>query len=383
MTTDQRREIKVDGDLNPHFNQQEVRFNSTQRLKPRPKQKGVNVKFIAIGMMVVGLVGFGVLTAVQYFAPDAGQVAEVPVLKADEKPDRIVPDEKGGVEIPHRDKAIFTRLKPGAGVNVEEVIIQEPEKPIVQKRDAIPSETTEAEKLSGLSDDKARDMLQVEHKDKPGMSSSSAVVAEKVTSTPFDLNKAIMNSEETQQKILDEDDDEVHEPVLKSVDSTPYINSMDEQSPKQVASSEPIAVSDPISDDVLSKTTGRQRRAPDIEVIEKKGSLKDEPVVNDKVAMAAPKIEKSAPAPQAKSADAQFRVQLGSMKTREASKEEWARLQKMNPELRSLELFVDEVNIPEKGTFYRIQGGRITREEAASLCSTLKKKNTACFVVKG
>lgn len=382
MTTDQRREIKVDGDLNPHFNQQEVRFNSTQRLKPRPKQKGVNVKFIAIGMMVVGLVGFGVLTAVQYFAPDAGQVAEVPVIKSDEKPDRIVPDEKGGVEIPHRDKAIFTRLKPGAGVNVEEVIIQEPEKPIVQKRDAaIPSEPTEAEKLSGPSDDKAPDMLQVEHKDKPGISSSSAVVAEKVTSTPFDLNKAIMNSEETQQKILDEDDDEVHEPVLKSVESTPYQNLADEQPPKQVASSEPIVVSDPISEDVLAKTSGRQR--PDIEVIEKKGSLKNEPVSNEKVAMAAPKVDKAAPAPQAKASDAQFRVQLGSMKTREASKEEWARLQKMNPELRALELFVDEVNIPEKGTFYRIQGGRVTREEAASLCSTLKKKNTACFVVKG
>lgn len=376
MTMDQRREIKVDGDLNSHFNQQEVRFNNTQRLKTRPKQKGINVKFIAIGMMVVGLIGFGILTAVQYFVPTSGQVAEVPVIKADDKPDRVVPDEKGGVDIPHRDKAIFTRLKPGAGVNVEEVIIQEPEKPMVQKKEtaAIPAETTEAEKLSSISSD---------HKEVPGLSKSETVVAEKVTSTPFDLNKAIMSSEETQQKILDEDDDEVHEPALKSVDNTPYAAPAEEKMPKQVASSEPIVVTEPISEEVLAKSSGRQRRGPDIEVVEKKGSLKDEPVQNEKVAMAAPKIEKAAPAPQAKGTDAQFRVQLGSMKTRDASKEEWTRLQKMNPELRPLDLFIDEVNIPEKGTFYRIQGGKVTREEAASLCSTLKKKNIACFVVKG
>ena len=76
------------------------------------------------------------------------------------------------------------------------------------------------------------------------------------------------------------------------------------------------------------------------------------------------------------------RIQLAAVKTEEAAKTEWARLQKLHPDvLGSLSLHVERFEKSASEVFYRIQAGPIQDKAAAKeICAQLKQKNQACIV---
>lgn len=79
-----------------------------------------------------------------------------------------------------------------------------------------------------------------------------------------------------------------------------------------------------------------------------------------------------------------FRLQLGALKTEEAAKSEWLKLQRQNSDvLGKLSLSVSRVALGAKGTYYRIQAGPIADEaKAAQDCAALKSRKIACILVK-
>ena len=79
-----------------------------------------------------------------------------------------------------------------------------------------------------------------------------------------------------------------------------------------------------------------------------------------------------------------FRLQLGALKTEEAAKGEWLKLQRQNSDvLGKLSLSVSRVELGAKGTYYRIQAGPIADEaKAAQDCAALKSRKIACILVK-
>jgi cell division septation protein DedD len=96
------------------------------------------------------------------------------------------------------------------------------------------------------------------------------------------------------------------------------------------------------------------------------------------------------PAPAAKGAPSQistgsgYRLQLGALKTEDAAKAEWQKLQKQQADvLGKLSLTVSRVDLGAKGVYYRIQAGPVADADAAAQdCAALKSRNVGCILVK-
>lgn len=98
---------------------------------------------------------------------------------------------------------------------------------------------------------------------------------------------------------------------------------------------------------------------------------------------AAPPAAKIAP-PVSSATGGGYRLQLGALKTAEAAKQEWLRLQRREPDvLGRLSLTVSRIDLGAKGTYYRIQAGPIADAAAAAQsCAALKSRNIGCILVK-
>jgi hypothetical protein len=98
------------------------------------------------------------------------------------------------------------------------------------------------------------------------------------------------------------------------------------------------------------------------------------------VAAAAP--APAVPKPAKAAGPGGYRVQLAAVRSQDAAAAEWAKLQKANPELGSLQLNVVQVELPDKGTFYRVQAGPLSDQGSADqLCGALKARSQGCIVV--
>lgn len=106
---------------------------------------------------------------------------------------------------------------------------------------------------------------------------------------------------------------------------------------------------------------------------------KPAPVVAKPVTL--PKAAEPAPKPaQGK----RYRVQIASLRTAEAAKREWAkRVKQSGGALAGLTLFVKRVDIPKRGTYFRVQAGPLPDKTAARrVCATLKQRKIGCLVVQ-
>lgn len=95
----------------------------------------------------------------------------------------------------------------------------------------------------------------------------------------------------------------------------------------------------------------------------------------------APPVEKGAPAPLASAGS--YRIQLGAVRSSEAAEKEWKQLAAAHQEiLGGLTLRVQTVNLPDKGTYYRIQAGTFAdAAEAKKACEALVTRKQGCLVV--
>lgn len=78
------------------------------------------------------------------------------------------------------------------------------------------------------------------------------------------------------------------------------------------------------------------------------------------------------------------RVQLGSLRSAEAAKEEWARLKREQPELLGkLSAIAVKADLGDKGVYYRVQAGPLPDGAAAErLCGELRQRKLGCSLVR-
>ncbi len=77
-----------------------------------------------------------------------------------------------------------------------------------------------------------------------------------------------------------------------------------------------------------------------------------------------------------------FGIQVASMRSDEAALQEWRRLQRRYPDpLRGLTLDVRVADLGERGIYYRVIGGSVSRERAGEICAALQAQNVGCRVV--
>lgn len=85
--------------------------------------------------------------------------------------------------------------------------------------------------------------------------------------------------------------------------------------------------------------------------------------------------------PQA--AAGRYRVQLASMGSQAAARQEWLRLQRQVPDLLStLPVTIERAEIAGRGTFFRVQAGGMGRADANRLCNQLKGRGLSCLIVR-
>ena len=103
---------------------------------------------------------------------------------------------------------------------------------------------------------------------------------------------------------------------------------------------------------------------------------------------AAPELAAAVPAPPVQTAawtpSGAYVVQLASLRARAGTRPAWVRLQRAHPMLLGdRELAVQEVDLGERGIFYRVQAGFFPdRAGASDLCRALKARQQDCLVVK-
>jgi SPOR domain len=95
---------------------------------------------------------------------------------------------------------------------------------------------------------------------------------------------------------------------------------------------------------------------------------------------------KSAPKPPAQQATLPdgVRVQLASVRSAEAARDEWTRLKQDNPDLLGkLSAVAVRADLGERGIWYKIEVGPLpTKEAAARLCGEMKQRDLGCQLVR-
>ena len=79
-----------------------------------------------------------------------------------------------------------------------------------------------------------------------------------------------------------------------------------------------------------------------------------------------------------------FRVQIAAVRSQQRAEAEWQRVQRKNPDVLSgLTLMTQQINLgADKGIFFRIQAGPLSRQQAAKICQVLKSRKQACILVR-
>lgn len=94
--------------------------------------------YLTLGIAVVA-VGAIVATGLHFLGGKPGVGTGVPVIKADERPLKIRPDDRGGMQVPNQDKLVYERMEQGEGDAKVERLLPPPETPQVPVRGETPA----------------------------------------------------------------------------------------------------------------------------------------------------------------------------------------------------------------------------------------------------
>jgi hypothetical protein len=239
-------------------------FGETRDEEARPRFRGLVASLIAL--LVLGVFSAGLWFAYMQglrHATVGREAVDVPLIRADERPTKVKPENPGGMEIPDRDKLIYTQKRPAV-----EHLLPPPETPMAR-----PTATRAA---------------------------SPVPAAPSATAPP------------------------------------PDAVAVQQAQPQQPAAKPPSAP----------------------------------------VAAAKPSAVPEAPAKAHGT-----RLQLGSVRSEEAARQEWERIKRANTDLlASVAATPARADLGEKGVYYRIQTGPLA--DADRICSELKRRNVGCIIAR-
>jgi cell division septation protein DedD len=120
-----------------------------------PRQgMGMIAKLLAGTAITVGVVALaGVVWYAYQQGIRSGAEAAAPVITAEEDPVKRRPEEPGGLDVPHQDKLIFTRLAPGQAEEPLERLLPPPEEP--GERPEAPAETAAVDAMESAAGEPA------------------------------------------------------------------------------------------------------------------------------------------------------------------------------------------------------------------------------------
>ena len=294
--------------------------------------------WIGAGVLALALIVLGALVIVSSSrGPDAPKdVAQLPVIHAEEKPFKVRPENPGGMDIPHQDKLIYQRLRGEERPIKVERLLSEPEKPLPPPEPApLPTEpnpgTTPV--AGGDTDPAAADAIE-------------RSIVERGLIQPPGADATEPGAEEG---MLPED-------------------AADGETADGEAAGSKSATGIPVPQPRPSTRSGQT------------AALAPPPAP----ATAAATAPASPTPPPAAAASGSFRIQLGAFASPDKVDAEWRRLQAQHPGLLgALKPESSRVEVPDRGTLYRLRAGPIEGEDRArALCQDLVRRGAGCLVVQ-
>lgn len=275
------------------------------------------VRYIALGLGLCLVVGVAFMLMGDNNPSSDG--SNIPVVKADTTPYKILPEEIGGMAVPNQHSTIFETLAGQDKKRVENLLADE-EQPMTK------AEIMPEEKVTETVDEKTEENIV----EKP--------VTEKVT------------------MVDPKADTTKPEPMPAPPEAG------------EVANTEPSAAPSKILMDEVKKS-------------EEPKSIEAK-IITDIKAESKPKEELKTETSKTETLAGSKSVQFAAVKSDPEARALWKKLQSQNPELSAYTLRVQKADLNEKGVFYRVQVAGLSADSASSLCAKVKSRGGSCMVVK-
>lgn len=365
----------------PRFGQQgSQQYGYSSYDMPPPGKKGlvekmfgpgvadkVSSPLFATGALLLAGVAFAGIIIAAY--PDSDQ-ADIPVVEADTMAYREVPTDPGGMAIPNRDSTVFSAMSEGTPddtMPVENLLSDNADEEPVDKLAAFARQVEQ-----GIEEDgQAAGGETTSDQAAPGESSTLAAVepAEGETA-PVTLQKIEPKETVTETKIRVVEAKPVDAKALTSAAEAEAEAARPKIVHKAGENPETLDFVRSVLDKKDGEATGTTSTASAVDV-----------------ATGAASLQPAAGTP----ANADFTitpgtyyVQVGSVKTLEGAESEWGRIKKtFSEELGEAPHRVQAAELGDKGTFYRIQAGPMSKDSASSICDSIKaQKPGGCLVIQ-
>lgn len=342
----------------PHFPPPPYREEAAA---PKPKKTGLARIFPSI----VTLGAFGGLAILAWFAYQEGKhpvvEEELPLIKAEDESYKRAPENPGGEEIPHTDKEVynsFTSDKPLAEAKKAEPI-PDAEQPIDR------AFLKQFGENGGEGLDSETKQESVEFGQKPAAAPAEADAPLEPKPLPLaKINEALPNTggvKEAAEAAMIAAKEKVAEAAAEEVKDVPV-----QKAAQDLAdAAEKLVAAD-------AEKTEESALPPITKEVIKKVEAAKKPETEKKAAPTATKVAKG------------IRVQLGAYRSEAEAKREWKKIQTKHKSLLGrVGMMVQQVDIPNKGTMYRLQAGPLaSRDGARNMCKKLVAAGQGCFIAK-
>jgi cell division protein FtsN len=244
----------------------------------------------------------------------------VPEIKAEDHPIKVRPDDRGGMQVPNQDKLVYKSME--------------------QDGDGPSAPGPKTERL----------LAPPEEPHPPVRSSDSYAAATEAPPPPVSQAPPAVTATPIEQP----------KPVAPTPTPTPTPKLSD--LPKLAEVPKPVAAV----------------KAPEAKMPEPKAVEPPKPVV---AAKPAPPPGEPKKAVALSSGD--YVVQLGAVRSADEADKEWSRILHANgDQLSGLSPDVVQVDLPGKGTFWRVRAGSLSDQAARQLCQQLTARNQGCIVAR-
>lgn len=283
--------------------------------------------WVLIGGAVIA-VGAIVAAGLHFVGGRKGAGLGVPVIKADDRPIKTRPDDRGGMQVPNQDKLVYERMDSAGDSEpkVERLLPQPESAKAPPKTIAVPPLSAEppAANVPPANIPPANAQRPAPIPAKPGEPPAPKTApAARVAAQPMEAAPI---------------------PPATQPAVPPAYQPVQERAPAQP-----------------------EHMAPAV------------------VAKAPPPAPVPAPAAQPAKAPAsgEFVVQLGAVRAADLADKEWARIQKANADLLgALKPDIVRVELEGKGTFWRVRAAPLSEQAARQLCAELTARSQGCIVAR-
>ncbi|MDX1922200.1 MAG: hypothetical protein SFW65_03600 [Alphaproteobacteria bacterium] len=331
------------------------------------------------------LIGAVWLAAGFIWPEDNGQIA---ILKADNTPYKVKPDQPGGMQIPHQDKLIFNTVSSDGKMVTVERILPGPETPLNTQAPAqeipvpVSSPDTKSEKPAEKADTKADIKPETKQEEKTAPL-PTPTAAGKTVDAPVPV--AAMG------RVVEAAPDAVKAPSQPAKPPAAFDMSKGEPQPlvkptpvpeadieEEAQGAEP-AVKEPTVKEPFVKETAQ---ADDEPVVDTSGP-KSKARVKDTAAIDAQDDSDATPEPKKEAAGGKAHFQLASFFDKPSADKGLAQFKsKFAGELQGASLGIASATINGGKQVFRIQGSAASTATASDICSNIKAKGGTCVIIK-